>query len=128
MRSASRATPPGTSTSQTTTSPAPPPPAYRVSITSPSPGASLTNRVTWTATTSGATTSEVGFFIDGNQKWTEYWAPYYFGGDNQYWDTTSVKNGNHTLMARAISSTGVVTTSSITVTVNNPRKSLNKAS
>jgi hypothetical protein len=31
-------------------------------------------------------------------------------------------------MVRAISSTGVVTTSSINVTVNNPRRSLYKAS
>lgn len=120
-------TSPATSTLQTTTSTAPPPPAYKVSITSPAAGANLTGRVTWTATTSGATTSEVDFFIDGNQKWTEYWPPYYFG-DNQYWDTTSVKNGSHTLMVRAISSTGLVTTSSINVTVNNPRRSLYKAS
>jgi hypothetical protein len=107
--------------------PPPPPPPYTVSITSPSPGANLTGRVTWTAKTSGATTSEVDFFIDGMQQWTEYWAPYFFGGDNQYWDTAGVKNGSHTLLVRAISSTGGVATSSINVTVNNPRKALNKA-
>ena len=78
--------------------------------------------MTWTAQTSGATTREVDFFIDGNQKWTEYWAPYFFGGDNQYWDTATVKNGNHTLMVRAISTTGQVVTSTISVTVNNTRK------
>jgi hypothetical protein len=116
-------TPTTASTSTTTTSAtAPAPPPYTVSITSPAAGANLTGRVTWTAQTSGATTREVDFFIDGNQKWTEYWAPYFFGGDNQYWDTATVKNGNHTLMVRAISTSGQVVTSTISVTVNNTRK------
>jgi hypothetical protein len=82
--------------------------------------------VSWTAETSGASTSEVGFFVDGIQKWTEYWAPYVYGGDNQLWDTLGVKNGSHTLMVRAISTSGQIATASITVNVNNSRKAGNR--
>jgi hypothetical protein len=107
----------GTSTpSSTSSTPSTP---YTVTIASPASGASLKGFALWTAQTTGSTTSRVEFFIDGVSKWTDSSAPYAFGADSLGLDTSGLKNGSHTLMVRATSSTGQIATAGIPVTVNN---------
>lgn len=122
-------TAPSTTTTTTTTS-APPPTTtavtpYTVTIANPASGASLRGFVLWAAQTAGSTTSRVEFFIDGASKWTDSSAPYAFGADSLGLDTSGLKNGSHTLMVRATSSTGQIATASIPVTVNNSGNTAN---
>src|SRR6185437_15301726 len=61
----------------------------------------LSGQVTWKASSTG-TPNRLEFLIDGTSKWTDQAAPYQFGGDPAgKLDTTSLSNGQHTLMVRA---------------------------
>jgi len=83
-------------------------------------GATLSGSLKWTATTSVTTVSRVEFLIDGTSKWTDQAAPYQFGGDpGGRFDTTSLKNGQHTLAVRAYGTSGLTATASSLVTVSN---------
>ena len=100
--------------------PAPTPSTQRsVSIIGPTAGAILAGSVRWEARPTGFSATRVEFLVDGVRKWTEHLAPYVFGGDSSRWDTRSVANGAHTLLARAVASDGATITRSVGVTVRN---------
>jgi hypothetical protein len=102
------------------TASSPPAPASTFTTTSSiTNGATLSGRVTWTASPNGATVSQVDFLIDGTVKWTEKLNPYYFNGDGSTLDTTTLANGGHTLVVNAYSTDGRKATASRTVTVSN---------
>lgn len=79
----------------------------------------LSERVTWTATVSGATVSKVEFFIDGTLAWTERYAPYVFGGDGKVLDTTTLRNGTHVLGVVAYATDGRMASATASVVVSN---------
>jgi hypothetical protein len=82
-------------------------------------GATLSGVVTWSASPSGATVDRVDFLVDGVVKWTEHYAPYVFNGDGGRLDTTTLRDGAHTLSVEAYGSGGGVATVSSRVTVQN---------
>src|SRR5690242_12981919 len=79
----------------------------------------VSGNILWEVTASGGTASRIDFLIDGTQRWTEYLSPYRFNGDAGNLDTRTLSDGSHTLTARATSTTGEVTTTSVTVNVQN---------
>lgn len=83
-------------------------------------GQTLSGALTWTAIVNDGVASSVEFWIDGNQRWTEYSAPYQFNGDpNGRLETTSLSNGGHVLTVIARTSAGVSTSASASVTISN---------
>jgi Bacterial Ig domain len=96
-----------------------PPPSSFTTTSSIQNGATLSGSVTWTASPSGGTVSQVDFLIDGNVKWTEKLSPYYFNGDGKQLDTTTLSSGAHTLAVNAYSTGGAKATASSSVTVSN---------
>ncbi|HET7571290.1 MAG TPA: Ig-like domain-containing protein [Gaiellaceae bacterium] len=59
-------------------------------------GATVRGTLAWTATADGATPDRVDFYVDGKLRHTERSAPYEFA-----WDSSSVADGSHTLLAKA---------------------------
>jgi hypothetical protein len=83
-------------------------------------GQSLSGSVQWIVTPVGSTSiTKVDYYIDGALKWTENAAPYYYNGDNNSLDTTTLTNGNHNLMAKATLADATTTSSSVSVGVSN---------
>ena len=85
----------------------------------PSDGATLSGLVRWEAEVAGGTVSKVDFYVDGQQRWTEENAPFVFHGDKGTLDTTTLPDGQHTLMLRAIGTGGEKVESAITILVAN---------
>jgi len=91
-------------------------------ITAPASGATVSGTVTVAVTATDPTVAnqttsgvrDVTFVIDNVILATDSTAPYSF-----IWDTTTVANGNHTLLATAEDNAGNSITVSITVTVSN---------
>jgi hypothetical protein len=93
---------------------------FAVTSTGLRDGQTVSGRVTWGATVSGATVSRVEFLIDGTVRWTERSSPFSFKTDGTSgWDTTDYSDGQHTLTVRAVAADGRTATSTIRVTVNN---------
>ena len=89
------------------------------SITS---GQSLAGKLAWTATVAGIATGQiqsVDFYIDGVLKWTEHLSPYFFNGDDNTLDTSTLANGSHTFTVVATANDGTTATSQTTATVSN---------
>ena len=89
------------------------------SITS---GQSLAGKLAWTATVAGITTGQiqaVDFYIDGVLKWSEHLSPYFFNGDDNTLDTSTLANGSHTFTVVATANDGTTATSQTTATVSN---------
>jgi hypothetical protein len=107
------------SVSKTSTAPLASPPRSFTTTSGIQSGATLSGSVTWTASPSGGTVSQVDFLIDGTVKWTEKLSPYYFNGDGKQLDTTTLSNGAHTLAVNAYSTGGAKATASSSVTVSN---------
>jgi chitodextrinase len=83
------------------------------SITSPGAGATVSGMITVQATASdNIGVTKVELHVDGVLRGTDTTSPYSFP-----WDTTTVSNGNHALVARAYDASGNAGTSS-TITVN----------
>ena len=99
--------------------PPPPPPPTFTTTSSVQNGATLSGSLTWTASPTGATVSQVDFLIDGTVKWTEKLSPYYFNGDGKQLDTTTLSNGGHTLSVNAYSTGGQKASASSSVTISN---------
>lgn len=74
--------------------------------------------VIWTAVPSG-TPVRVEFFIDGTLGTTEFYSPYRFNGDSGTLDTTTLADGSHQLMVRALYPDSSVTEQTVDVTVDN---------
>jgi hypothetical protein len=91
---------------------------FSVSIATPSAGATLQGSVAWRATVANGTASQVTFWIDGQQRWTDKTAPYEFG-TNGTLDTRTLADGNHTLAVKAVNRKGRSATASVGVTVAN---------
>ena len=94
----------GRSASDSPTKPAPP----KVSTTIHD-GDVLTAAVPWKAEAEPAGNDsivEVAFLIDGEQKWVERDAPYYFDDDNQVLPPWLLGNGNHELVVRVTTTEG----------------------
>ncbi len=87
-----------------------------ISITAPGNGSTQSGTVTITANASdNVMVTKVEFLIDGVVKATDTSNPYSYN-----WDTTTVSNGSHNLLAKAYDAAGNVGSSSIvTVTVSN---------
>jgi YVTN family beta-propeller protein len=91
--------------------------APTVSLTAPATGATVSGTVTLSATaTDNVAVAGVQFLVDnaplGDEDTT---APY-----SVAWNTTTATNGTHLLTARARDAAGNTTTSTVSVTVNNP--------
>jgi len=86
-----------------------------VSITSPSPGATVSGTVDVTADASDDNgVDKVEFYIDDVLKSTDTTSPYEYS-----WDTTVYADGSHGIKAKAYDTIGQTATDSITVTVDN---------
>lgn len=92
-------------------------------LTAPANGATVSNTVTLSATASdNQSVSRVEFYVDGVKVATDTTSPYSYA-----WDSKSVANGNHTIMAKAFDpSNNVGNSSSITVNVSNTATVVNK--
>ena len=78
----------------------------------------ITDSVSWTATTSASSVSSVVFSIDGSARWTEHYTPYSFNGDNDQLDTKTLGNGVHTFLV-TVTAGGQTATRSFQSTVSN---------
>jgi hypothetical protein len=96
-----------------------------VTITNPKDGDIVSGTVTITANVSSndsntaaasvLSVTGVEFYIDGKLEKQDSSSPYLYR-----WDTTLVANGNHTIKAKALHSSGLFSEHEITVNVNNP--------
>lgn len=94
-------------------------PASVVVTSSIATGNTLTGLVDWTATVTGANVLSVVFSIDGQDKWTETFAPFRYNGDpDGRLDTKTLSNGTHTFAVRANTDLGVFNTSAGAVVSN----------
>lgn len=88
-----------------------------------SDGQTVSGKIQVSYTASSTTTKHVDFYIDGNWKWTEHYAPYFLGGDNagvaNGWDTSVLSDGQHTLKVMVTGNDGTSTTDQITFTTKN---------
>jgi hypothetical protein len=97
----------------------PPPPSPSLTVSSSiANGATLTGKVSWSASPS-TTVSKIEFSIDGALRWTDSTTPYVFDGDGNTLDTATLGNGNHTFSVKAYASDGATAVSSATATVAN---------
>jgi len=86
-----------------------------INITNPNDGDTVSGIVNVTADAADdGGVAKVDFFIDGLLKQTDTTSPYTFP-----WDTGTVGNGSHTILARVTDIVGKTAEDSITVTVNN---------
>jgi len=85
-------------------------------ITTPSDGVTVSGTITPAATASDDVgVSKVEFYVDDVWQATDAASPYSFS-----WDTTTVSDGSHTLLAKAYDAAGHVgTATSVSVTVQN---------
>ena len=86
--------------------------ATSISLTAPADGSTVNGTVALTASVSGATPDHVGFLVDGTSVGTALSAPW-----SVNWDSTSVPDGQHTIVARAFDGSGGTIGSSAPVTV-----------
>ena len=83
-------------------------------------GQQLSGTISWTASVNGGTASSVEFWIDGSNRWTEFYAPYQFNGDpDGRLATTTLTNGGHVLTVIARTSSGGSTSATANVTIAN---------
>ncbi len=95
--------------------PPPPPPPPTVSIMTPQSGTTVASTVGVDVSASSTVgIASVSMTVDGNSLCTVTSSPF-----NCTWNTGSVANGNHTLMATARDTSGNATNASNTVTVSN---------
>ncbi len=88
-----------------------------VSFTNPANGSSLSGAVSVTgAASDNAAVSKTEVSIDG----AAYQVATGTASWSYSWNTATGPNGSHTLIARAVDTNGNITTSSVTVSVNNP--------
>jgi hypothetical protein len=86
-----------------------------INITSPSNGATVSGSINITVNASdNIGVDRVEFYVDNTLKFSDYSAPYSYS-----WDSTSVSNGSHTLMVKAIDFSGNQNSYSVSVVVNN---------
>lgn len=89
--------------------------APSVTITAPTPGATISNAVSLAASASdNIGVASVTFTVDGTVIETDTSAPF-----SSTWDSTAITNGFHTIEARARDAAGNQTASSVTVSVQN---------
>lgn len=86
-----------------------------VDLTTPAVGATLSGKVNVTATaTDESGIAKVEFYVDSVLKSTATTSPYAYS-----WDTATISDGSHTVLAKAFDKTGITGTDSATVTVKN---------
>jgi hypothetical protein len=86
-----------------------------VSITAPANGSTVADTVNVTADATDDTgVTKVEFYVDGQLKSTDTSSPYSYS-----WDTTSVSNGNISLLVKAFDAVPNTATDTIAVTVSN---------
>jgi len=87
-----------------------------VSMSSPAQGGTVAKLSTlWAVASDNIAVAGVQFLVDGSSLGAEVTsAPY-----SMTWDSTSVANGSHTIAARARDTSGLTTTSTINITVDN---------
>ena len=94
-----------------------------VSLTAPTNNASVSGTVSLAASASdNVKVTGVQFFVDNNTTplATDTSSPY-----SASWNTTTVTNGTHTLTAKAYDAAGNINTSTVTVTVDNTKPTVN---
>jgi aqualysin 1 len=91
--------------------------APTTSLTDPANGSTVVGTITLAATASdNVGVTRVDFYVDGNNVGNDTTEPY-----SVSWDTTTVSNGNHSIIARAFDAAGNMGSSTtVTVTANNP--------
>jgi peptidoglycan/xylan/chitin deacetylase (PgdA/CDA1 family)/archaellum component FlaF (FlaF/FlaG flagellin family) len=86
-----------------------------VTLTSPTAGATVSGTTNLTAAVSGINAADVDFFVDGQAVGSVASSPFTLP-----WDSTSVPNGTHTIVASAFDASGNETDSApVTITVSN---------
>jgi len=72
----------------------------------------LPHRIHWQAFPSGPSSdvSQVDYLIDGQLRWIEHSAPYFYGSDGNYLVTSFLTPGTHTFTVRAIWAHGTTAT------------------
>ena len=89
--------------------------APTVSVTAPAAGATVSGTVPVTATASdNVGVASVEFWVDGAKAATDTSAPYAYS-----WDTTQVLGGPHTVVVKAVDTSGNSASKSVGVTVSN---------
>ena len=97
---------------------APPPPAFDVTTAGVAFGQTVAGAIRFEATPAGEAADHVDFLVDGRTVETMRTPPFVLGGGA--WDTALVRNGRHTLTARAVAANGRVANATVVVTVINP--------
>jgi Bacterial Ig domain len=99
--------------------PPPPPPAATVTITSPANGSTISGTVPINVTASRFASGTLKYFIlvDGVQRW--FWVTS-STSITQWWGTSSVPNGTHSIRVRVEDTKGSVTSDPVNVIVRNP--------
>lgn len=82
-------------------------------------GQTLAQQVTWTITTESIIPNRVEFYVDGRLKYQTSVSPYQFGGPSGLLDTTTLKNGSHSLLARAVYGNGSFEQKMISINIAN---------
>lgn len=85
----------------------PPPPPVELAVVSSIVAGVVDHPIPWTATVTVGTAARVEFYIDGQLKWTELFAPYTFNGDpGGLLDPATLTEGPHDLSVRAFDAVG----------------------
>jgi Bacterial Ig domain len=111
----------------TTASAASRPSKLRAWTVRPSSDQTVSGKISWEVGASGASVSRVGFFVDGQERSTEYLTPYVFDGDGNFLDTSQLADGRHTLSATVYAGPRQATTS-VRVTVRAGKRAAAPAS
>ena len=77
----------------------------------------LPQRIHWTVMPGALHVKVVDFFIDGRLAWVEHAAPYTFGGDGHWLDTSLLRPGVHTFTTRAVMTAGGSAVDTVTARV-----------
>jgi hypothetical protein len=72
---------------------------FSLSTASPAAGSTSSGKLVWEVGYTGATPQKVDFYVDGALKWTEFYAPFRFNGDNGSLDASTLSAGSHLLKA-----------------------------
>jgi chitodextrinase len=82
-------------------------------------GSKIAGAVPWSSSVSSGTASKVDYYVDGTLKWTDSAAPYFYAGDGDALDTTTLPDGSHSFKVTAVYGDGTTASNTISATVAN---------
>ena len=90
-----------------------------ITIVTPTDGLTVSGAIPWQAAVAGGSPKRVEFLIDGRVKWRAVQPPYVFNGDGNTLDTTTLRDGKHTLEVDASGDRGDHTSATVSIVVAN---------